>query len=207
MWKIGILFTVVTLMCPFRATSAQTADTLLLSSGWNFISFPKDPPDRAPSEVLKEISPNVAVVWGYDNTNKTWLKYKQGTASSLTTLKPGRGYWLYLNDSSATITMTTWSAPQVSENLKPGWNLIGYTGPDGISGTDAAKSISDPWSIIWNWTGGTWYGLAASLTLPSSVAPLTIVYQGKAYWIKVRLSSGSVGTWDSSLWDNGLWGP
>jgi len=200
----------------FCITTAQATDAISLTSGWNFISLPKDPPIKAPAEVLKEVSPNVRVVWGYDNVNKIWSKWIPSTLcpqpSALCSIETGKGYWIYMN-SSDSISMTDWAMPQGSVSLYTGWNLIGYNGTDGLSVAEALNTISGQWSIIWNWMAGTWYATHATLNLSPTIQPITNLYQGKAYWIKmtqgttytVELPSASCGTWDSSVWDNDVW--
>ncbi|MEI6154448.1 MAG: hypothetical protein WCQ90_10220 [Deltaproteobacteria bacterium] len=212
--KICVIFSIVAIMLfsSFCTTTAQAVDAISLSSGWNFISLPKDPPIKAPGEVLKEVSPNVRIVWGYDNANKSWLNYKSGVTPSLAVMESGKGYWIYMN-SSDSISMTNWATPQGSISLYTGWNLIGYNGTDGLPVSDALNTISGQWSIIWNWMAGTWYAKHATLDLSSTIQPITNLYQGKAYWINmvkettytVELPSASCGTWDSSVWDNDVW--
>jgi hypothetical protein len=194
----------VLLSVPSPIVFAQTPpESIPLSGGWNFISFPKDPPVKTPAAALTEVSSNVGIVWGYDTANRSWLKYKPGATSSLTVMESGKGYWIYMTGSGS-ISMTNWAAPQSSGGLYPGWNLIGYSGSDGAQVTVVTSTISDPWSIIWNWTAETWYAKHATLDLSPHTQPITNFYQGKAYWINVK--GVGTGIWDSSLWGNCLWG-
>ena len=212
--KICTIFSIaaIVLFFTFCITNAQTTDVIPLSPGWNFISLPKDPPIKTPGEVLKEVSPNVRIVWGYDNVNKSWSNYKPGVTSSLAVMESGKGYWIYMNGSDS-ISMINWTAPQSPINLYQGWNLMGYNGTDGLSVSNALNTISDQWLIIWNWMAETWYATHATLNLSPTIQPITNLYQGKAYWINmkqettyiVELPSASCGTWDLSVWDNGVW--
>ena len=214
MGKICVIFSIVAILLfsSFCIANAQATDAIPLSSGWNFISLPKDPPIKAPGEVLKVVSPNVRIVWGYNNADKSWLNYKPGVTPSLTVMESGKGYWIYMNNTDS-ISMTNWAMPQGSESLYTGWNLIGYNGTDGLPVSDALNIISGQWSIIWNWMAGTWYATHATLNLSSTIQPITNLYQGKAYWIKMMKettydahgTSDSCGIWDLSMWDNGVW--
>ena len=164
------------------------ADALIsLKPGWNFISLPRQPPNTAIGEVLKEVSSNVRIIWAYDNDKKNWLKYKAGQTSTFNTMEPGKGYWLYV-DASGNITMTGWnplSSTQV--HLFDGWNLIGYAGTDGKDIATALTGISTKWNIIWNWTDGKWYGKHMVIpTLPDPIQPLSVFNLGKAYWIRIK---------------------
>jgi len=149
-----------------------------LSSGWNFISFPNLPSDRSVTKVFADVSSNVRIIWGYDNTSKTWKKYIPGVSdNTLTAIEGGKGYWVYM-DASGNIDMTGWTASTAPIPLYPGWNLIGYNGNDG--------TINPPsgWVIIWNWENGLWYAKHSTLN-DLSALPLNSLSKGKAYWIKM----------------------
>ncbi|MEI6153463.1 MAG: hypothetical protein WCQ90_05190 [Deltaproteobacteria bacterium] len=156
--------------------------TLDLVRGWNFISLQKQPENTAIEEVLKDISPNVRVVWGYDNAEKNWLKYKPGVTSTLTTMVSGKGYWIYMNASDI-ITMAGWTAPTTTVTLYSGWNLIGYNTDANLAYSLNSTSISGKWIIIWNWNSGTWSAKHSEMSLPLPSPPSG---KGLAYWIKMK---------------------
>src|SRR5437763_955242 len=58
--------------------AGQRSVTLGLYDGWNFVSIPARLQDASIDAVLKDISSKVIVIWGYDNQNKQWLRYKPG---------------------------------------------------------------------------------------------------------------------------------
>ena len=171
--------------------------TLSLSSGWNFISFPQLPSSPAPIEtVLRDISQNVRIIWGYDNVSKAWLKYSpSASTSTLTSIEFGKGYWIYMNYQGE-VNLYLWSPPSTSTiHLSTGWNLTGYNGADGLTAAAVLSGIGDKWSILWNWENGQW-----RMKRPSSmpVAPsilnlfpdITAFAQSKAYWIRVSEQTG-----------------
>ena len=164
--------------------------SLSLSAGWNFISFPQLPSSPASIEtVLKDVSPQVRIVWGYDNVNKIWLKYSPNlslrTPNSLDKVEYGKGYWIYM-DAPGTASLIYWFPPTTTSiSLSTGWNLIGYNGPDNTDVLTALSGIPGKWSIVWNWQNDQWYGKHSVLsTLPSPIQPLTVFNQGRAYWIR-----------------------
>jgi Amidohydrolase len=164
-----------------------------LSAGWNFVSFPKQPADTAIDKVLADVSPSIAVVWGYDTAAKQWKKYKPLAASNqLTTIESGKGYWIYMN-APGTMSMAGWGAPTTSIHLGEGWNLIGYAGSDGAPVSGLSTSIGGNWDIIWTWNSGAWSAKHATLTtLP--VPALTILNRERAYWIEIR--QGRTADWN-----------
>jgi len=172
-----------------------------LSAGWNFVSFPKVPQQgNSTAEVLKDVSSNVRVVWGFDNATQGWLKYGgQGSAVSgqgtLVTIETGKGYWIYMN-ATGTIDMANWAVPPSTTaiTLYPGWNLVGYNGASAAIPDPALNSISSTYVIVWNWNNAEWFAHRADgLTIP--VSDLMTVEQKKAYWIKTNLTEGQTASW------------
>jgi hypothetical protein len=166
------------------------AGSLELSSGWNFVSFPLDPPGASISEALKDISPNIRVMWGYATEAGTWLKYRVPApgvtdTGTLASLNPGKGYWIYMN-SSDTLSMDGWSVPlSTTVHLNEGWNLVGYRGLDNSDINAALQDIAGKWTIAWNWDNGTWYSrLSSGQALP--IPGFSLLNQKKAYWILVK---------------------
>jgi uncharacterized delta-60 repeat protein len=175
----GSLFESVKLFYPVPALSMP------LLTGWNFISLPVQPVPNVAGNVFASISSALAVAWGYNNGTKAWLRYRPGDAeSALTTIDSGKGYWLYLT-SPATLIVETGTSASQSISLSAGWNLAGYAGRDGRNLTDALSGISGKWSLIWGWGGGDWSAAQegqGSLSVPS----LLKLYQGRAYWLRVK---------------------
>ncbi|MEI6154625.1 MAG: hypothetical protein WCQ90_11115, partial [Deltaproteobacteria bacterium] len=149
-----------------------------LSSGWNFVSLPVQPDDKTISKMLQDISTNVRIVWGYNNKDKVWLKYKPSAISNtLDIIESGKGYWFYMNN-PVTLTVTGKDAsPAVA--LSNGWNLVGY------GGQESTMNLPANYVIIWGWENGTWKAKAANTSAQLNVSPLDALNRGKAYWIKM----------------------
>ncbi len=172
---------------PILAAPPGSEETISLTPGWNFISFPQLPSSPAPVDtVFGGLSANLRIVWGYDNANKTWLKYSPSASTpTLTSIEFGKGYWVYMSR-EAFINMTAWAPPASARvNLTGGWNLIGYHGTNNKDITNGlGASVDGRWILLWTWEGDRWFGKHAALTLP--VDPLTSLSHGRAYWIKVN---------------------
>jgi hypothetical protein len=81
-----------------------------LTKGWNLISLPLSPPTTA----LEELFPDY----------KAAYEYKNGAYSSVTTITPGKGYWLKVPSQKVySITGEPFSPYKI--NLSEGWHLIG----------------------------------------------------------------------------------
>jgi hypothetical protein len=192
----GRLFLFLALAMSFIAIFpfvVQGESTVPLSQGWNFISFPQLPSDPAPiEEVFRDVSPNVNIIWGFDNANKTWLKHKPSSSLTLRSIEFGRGYWVYMT-SAGSIDISSWLSPSSSAvRLYEGWNLIGYNGPDNADVPTAFKDSEGNWSVLWNWSGGKWYMKSANISVPA-FPELTHFSLAKAYWLKVSGEIDGVG--------------
>ncbi|MCX8023297.1 MAG: hypothetical protein N2745_11060 [Syntrophorhabdaceae bacterium] len=160
---------------------------LTLNSGWNFISLPVQPEDSSCNVILKDISNNLRVVWGYDNEFKVWKFYKTDklTTSTLGRIDGGLGYWVYMNkDAVFTVSGTPqgeWRFPE-----HKGWNLIGWAGKDNTAVSSFMEPHKGKWDIIWGWENGTWRARHEDPDFPLNIEPLIYFNKGKAYWIKVR---------------------
>jgi hypothetical protein len=162
-----------------------------LTEGWNFVSFPWLTAAISPAILLSPVSLNVRIMWGYSNETKKWLKYLPDGPSTLTSMEPGRGYWIYM-DGAGTLVSTGPNASQ-TVRLSDGWNLVGFTGEDGKGLDQGLSALNNRWSVLWNWGNSQWWGKHSQiLSLPAPLQPLSILNRGKAYWIRVRPGAGPV---------------
>ena len=163
-----------------------------LSSGWNFVSFASLPPTGGTiAAVFGEAYPAVNVVWGWDNQNKVWKKWKRGAGSNtLTTIGTDKGYWVYMDQSTTLDTIGWVSPPSTTIHLYESWNLVGYLGADNNGAAAALGPIAGKWIIVWGWDNGAWSAKHETISsLPAPIQPLANFHQGKAYWIRIRTAS------------------
>jgi formylglycine-generating enzyme len=176
-------------------SSARADSPIILTPGWNFVSFPKQPVNNMLDTVMADISPNVSVVWSYNNTTKTWIKWVPGSGSnSLLTIECGKGYWIYMNNAVGILDPTGWSA-QVSPAVavSSGWNLVGYSGTNGLDTASALADVTGSWNTLWTWDQGQWYGKSKAIDpMPVPISPLSAFYQGKAYWVRIGQGLGTI---------------
>jgi hypothetical protein len=158
---------------------------ITLKTGWNFISLPKTPMDSSANIVLFDISSNVAVVWGFDNLSKKWLKWNpSGLGSTLFSIDFGKGYWVYMDASASLVVNGADASPTVQ--LYEGWNIVGYTGTEGIGiANGLGANMDGKWSILWNWTNGQWYAKHPTMA-DFPVPAIDALHQGRAYWIRMK---------------------
>ncbi|MDP6346974.1 MAG: hypothetical protein QGF81_01220 [Dehalococcoidia bacterium] len=107
-------------------SSGTGTATLALSDGTT--SKSKDFTVKAAVETvasaLQNIEGSFSIVWTFDASDQTWLKYDPAAASvsDLSKLEKGKGYWINMSE-AATLVF----GPGIYE-LEAGWNLIGWLG-------------------------------------------------------------------------------
>jgi hypothetical protein len=163
--------------------SIQPVSSIALSSGWNFVSLPRQPPDVAITTVLASVLPHVRVVWGFDNDTKGWKRFKPQGDTTLATMEQGKGYWMFLDD-DGTIDMAGWTLPTTTVTVYPGWNLVGFSGRDGAAADTELLSLLGHWEILWTWGSSIWSAKHESVA-DLSVPPINSFQQRNAYWIKL----------------------
>jgi len=115
--------------------STQSDTTLILKSGWNLVSLPKQPENNSAAAVLSSVDYYALFSW-------TGSSYEAATS-----FEPGVGYWLFVTE-DVNIPVTGDSLVSVSLYLSPGWNIIG--GPNGAVN---AGGLSSEYYYICTWDG------------------------------------------------------
>ena len=140
----------------FEAASASGETvTSELVPGWNLASWVGD---EAPSETLFEEIPQLEVSYAWDAEEQAfrWAVRDVGAPySTLETLTPGMGLWLYLGGTESFM----WTQELLLESgvvsLQAGWNLVGWGGRDGISAEEAVSHLGDFVVASWVWDGAS----------------------------------------------------
>jgi hypothetical protein len=166
---------------------------MVLTQGWNFISFDRLPSTKSISAVLNPILAHVKIIWGYDSAMGKWKKWTLGVASTLDAFSHRDGYWVYV-DEDVNLEVSGTSLPNSSlVTLMSGWNLVGYLGTDKENIDTELYSIQGKWLAMWGWDAGNWK-LHHSLleALPPDIQPITDLWRQKAYWILIKKGLGNV---------------
>lgn len=81
---------------------STTTYPLTLTAGWNLFSTPLNLTDPSPSGLIKDFRDKVRIIWGWDKG--VWKAYRpEGPipVAPLSTIEPGKGYWIYMNEDVA----------------------------------------------------------------------------------------------------------
>ncbi len=164
------------------------SNSIILYEGWNFVSLPLAPTDTTITSVLEAVSSNVRIVWAYDSATRKWLEWAPGMQPGIgviSTMEAGRGYWIY---ASADCVLTiTGAAPTPSVTLSQGWNLVGYTGTNGVTDADTLLSgIDGKWDLFWAWDEGWALKYSPLFPVPPYSPDFQSVVRGSAYWVRMK---------------------
>jgi len=80
-------------------TGTQPAKTIPLQQGWNLIGYLPDTA-LARDVALASIAGKYTALLGYDHGAESWYAALPPRMNTLTTLKPGHGYWIYMTQAA-----------------------------------------------------------------------------------------------------------
>ncbi len=154
-----------------------------LVAGWNLISVPIVPVNSAITKVLNDliVDHNFTIVWSYQGG--AWKSFTPPSSGTLTTMRDGFGYWIYVTQPS-TLHVLGYVIPPAGSppaySLSVGWNLVGFkpqpdpTTPETVSVYLTSITGKYDASNVWIYTG-SWVRATGS----TSLTP------GEAMWILV----------------------
>jgi hypothetical protein len=162
----------------YGTASSQSA-SISLSTGWNLISIPYTPGSTAISTVLSGISGYYTIVWGYPSQAWKFYDPTDDEGSTLTTMEPGKGYWIKMT-SARTLTASG-TTPSTSVGLASGWNLVGYNRTTSGAASTVLSGISGSTTIVWGYPSQAWKFYDPT---DDEGSTLTTFTGGLGYWIR-----------------------
>jgi hypothetical protein len=161
---------------PSEPTKGQA--TINLMKGWNLMSLPLQPSDTSINSVLKDILGKYMAIYAYEAGN--YLSYIPGeTPNSLSTIEPGRGYWIYMEEAGSIQLQGEVASKTIS--LREGWNLSGLNTTNTIPVTNAFSSITSKISVVYGFdnSSNSYKGYIPTETSNE----LNELVPGRGYWI------------------------
>jgi hypothetical protein len=167
----------------------ERTSSIQLHTGWNLISLPKKPEPSDVQSVMRlvEVETNCNSVWSYEGG--TWKRYNRTGPSflnDLSTLGPGKGYWINMKSDDRLDGLYVFGTPADKRiPLTSGWNLVGYNSLSSTSLTDAMNnSVRGNWNSVWTYEEGKWkrYNLTGKVFLND----LETLVPGMGYWIDMK---------------------
>ena len=143
------------------------------------ISIPLIPNNNSIDYLFKDISSNVRSIYYYDPITSMWKVYHTGQSSlsSLTTIEPKKGYFVFMNNPelitmNGNVSYINGTIPSL--NFSSGWNLIGVHNT--TSKTLAQEIGNLDYDSLWKLNSTNGYEQILNSTN-------TLADPGSAYWI------------------------
>jgi beta-glucanase (GH16 family) len=151
---------------------------LNLEPGWNLISLPVEPSERAIGKIFDPLAGKYDVVYAFNGSQ--YEGYIPGLNSSkLKALEAGHGYWVYMNEAAK--LEVKGKVINRALQLKTGWNLVGYVATRSSPIAQTLSSINGKYSAVYTFdtASDTYQGYYPDGTSSN----LKIMEPGKGYWI------------------------
>ncbi len=149
--------------------AATQTVTTELRPGWNLAGWTED--EAEVSEIFEAVPP-LEVVYAWDTFRHRFsaaFREDFGQANGLTTLTPGMGLFLYVGGADTVEWTRPLNTRSGATTLRPGWNLVTWSGPDGIATDEALEVLGDMAIAAQGVDGDT----------------LTTLTTGSAFWLQV----------------------
>ena len=132
-------------------SGASRMAAMVLEPGSNIIGWVGE---AVPVSQLFDEIPRLSAVWAWDAKVDEWIVARRGVPDRLSRLgwvTPGMGLQLQINGSEPFVWWRSAAPARGLVRLRAGWNLVAWSGLDGLAIEDVAKGIG--WSLreIWLW--------------------------------------------------------
>lgn len=186
--------------CLAQQPASQNID---LRPGWNLISIQvggsiNSAAFRAslddPATAAVDESQRLIEVWAYQSSGNpsvpgTWQTYQPtvpGFPSDLSTMQPGRGYWVNVSQfAQARLSGARWDG---SVSLQTGWNLVGFPGLS--LAQDEAQDLNSVFGVnlarvpqAWTFDTSLQRFSGYDVTAVPQLKELNLIKPGSGYWI------------------------
>ena len=165
-----------------QATSAPDAGTITteLQPGWNMIGWVG--PETLSGQLFEEL-PALRQISAWDAEEQRYRRARPNINRDSLRLMPGMGLLLFI-DGDAPLQWTHPIGPDGAlQRLRPGLNLVGWTGDDGTPVGEALDRLGDSVITAWDWDAGS--GQYAIYDLSASGGASASLGRGDALWIRV----------------------
>ncbi|MFQ5593658.1 MAG: RHS repeat-associated core domain-containing protein [Anaerolineae bacterium] len=160
-----------------------------LTTGWNLISLPLEPPDTDPAAVLSSIAGQYNLAYAYDGCDAAdpWKLYDPAApppANDLTAIDHRIGLWIEMT-ADATLDVAGTQPTSTDIPLCEGWNLIGYPLDEAWPVAEALASIEGKYDLIFAYdptdVADPWE--VFEVGVPAWSNDLQVMQAGRGFWV------------------------
>ncbi len=167
---------------PTASAQGPATATTTLRPGLNLAGWTEAEADAA---ALFEAIPRLDMAYAWDAAAQRFRWAARDGSGDLRTLTPGMGLWLALGGAEPFI-WTRSMLPPGGVGLVPlreGWNLVAWSGRDGIAASEAFVGLDDVLLEAWDWNAEV--RRRETYTPNTDANTLRTLEKGGAYWIRV----------------------
>ena len=165
-----------------QTTAAPEAGTITteLQPGWNMVGWVG--PETLTGRFFEEL-PALRRISAWDAEEQRYRQAWPHRSQDLPRLMPGTGLLLFIRAD----TPVEWTRPigpdGALQRLRPGFNLVGWTGDDGTPAGEALDRLGAVVIAAWDWDASS--GQYATYDLSARGAASTPLRRGDAFWIQL----------------------
>ena len=183
---VAVLALAVGLVAAAPTASAQGASTATttLRPGLNLAGWTEA---EADATALFEAIPRLDMAYAWDAGARRFRWAARDGSGDLRTLTPGMGLWLALGGTAR----FTWMRPMLPPGgvglvpLREGWNLVAWSGRDGIAPAEAFRGLEGVLAEAWGWDAQAQRRRHHAPGVRARGNALSTLYNGSAYWLRV----------------------
>ena len=158
---------------------------MALIAGWNLVSWTGEP---TPPGVAISATPAIAALLTWDPITEDFLTHRPQSPAllnNLALLRPGDGIWLFAD------APAIWQQPDIAiarrVDLAPGFNLLSWTGPDGVAIATALAGLEGALIVAFTYDPLADRFLIFQPQGPAFINTATTLNHGDGVWVQVNL--------------------
>lgn len=167
-------------------------DTMPLVAGWNLVAWTGNADVAAATAGIAE---DFDVLFVWDADAQTYLTFAPALPAALNTLDAlafGDGVWIHVTNPAGAAWEVPAFASARSLSLRPGFNLVGWTGPDGTAVAEAASGLGGSLTALYTWDAEAQEFRTYRPDGPAIANTATALGRGHGVWLEVSADA----TWE-----------
>ncbi len=164
---------------------AEGQRLVALARGWNLVGWTGN---TAVTDATASISGTFDALFTWDAATQSFRTFRPADPpflNNLSALQLGDGVWIHVTRSTV-----FWSQPAVTAargvNLRTGFNLVLWTGPDGTPTAGALGGLGSALKVLYRWNAGRQGFEVYNPSQPAFLNDATVLNHGDGVWVQMH---------------------